>query len=328
MLLRPIVLTLALALTAGLTAAQSSPRVNAAMQAAGTFSWVIHAMDTFGFDILNGIDVVGTTYASKTATEIALRGGDADVLVDDFLGPVLLRANGVAATAIYPYGTAVGGLVVGANSPITSTADLAGAKIAAGSLDDKSLLILRALTISQHGFDVQTASEVIAAAPPLMSQLVGSGEVSAALPLWHWVARMQAAGTAREIMTVADMLGELGLPDDLPNLVVVARDGLDDELKRRFITALDETVAFLIALPNDDPFWQSILDLNLYSLPNRAQFPAVIDRWRRGTTTAWGPEQIDGLVAMVDRLVEVAGAEVVGVSAVPRDAYSDAFVRR
>jgi NitT/TauT family transport system substrate-binding protein len=328
MKLRPLVLALTLTAAFGLAAAQSSPRVNAAMQAAGTFSWIIHAMDTFGYDILNGIDVVGTTYASKAATEIALRGGEADVLVDDFLGPVLLRANGVAVTAIYPYGTAVGGLVVGANSTVSSTADLAGKKIAAGSLDDKSLLILRALTISKHGFDVQTASEVIAAAPPLMSQLVGNGEVTAALPLWHWVARMEAAGTAREIMSVAAMLGELGLPTDLPNLVVVARDGMDDELKTRFITALDETVSFLMTLPNDDPFWQSILDLGLYSLPNQAQFPAVIDRWRLGTTSAWGPEQIDGLVAMVDRLVEVAGAEVVGVAEVPRDAYSDAFVPR
>ena len=328
MKLRSLALTLAFTLAFGLAAAQSSPRVNAAMQAAGTFSWIIHAMDTFGFDVLNGIDVVGTTYASKAATEIALRGGEADVLVDDFLGPVLLRSNGVAVTAIYPYGTAIGGLVVGANATITGTEQLAGVKIAAGSLDDKSLLILRALTISKHGFDVQTASEVIAAAPPLMSQLVGNGEVSAALPLWHWVARMEAAGTAREIMTVADMLGELDLPTDLPNLVVVARDDLDDALKTRFIVALDETVAFLMALPNDDPFWQSILDLGLYSLPNRAQFPAVIDRWRLGTTSAWGPEQIDGLVAMVDRLVEVAGAEVVGVAEVPRDAYSDAFVPR
>lgn len=328
MKLRPLALALTLTLAFGLSAAQSSPRVNAAMQAAGTFSWIIHAMDTFGYDILNGIDVVGTTYASKAATEIALRGGEADVLVDDFLGPVLLRANGVAVTAIYPYGTAVGGLVVGANSTVASTEQLAGVKIAAGSLDDKSLLILRALTISKHGFDVQTASEVIAAAPPLMSQLIGNGEVTAALPLWHWVARMEAAGTAREIMTVAEMLGELGLPTDLPNLVVVARDDMDDELKTRFITALNETVGFLMTLPNDDPFWQSILDLGLYSLPNQAQFPAVIDRWRLGTTSAWGPEQIDGLVAMVDRLVEVAGAEVVGVSEVPRDAYSDAFVPR
>ena len=322
----PLVLVLTAAL--GFGSAQNLPRVEAAMQAVGTFSWIVHGMDTFGFDVLNGIDVVGTTYASKAAVEIALRGGEADVIVDDFLGPVLLRANDIPVTAIFPYATAIGGLVVGVDSTIEGPADLRGATLAAASLDDKSLIILRALTIDQYGFDVQNDSEVLSASPPLMSQLVGNGEADAALPLWHWVARMEAAGTARELMTVADMLGMLDLPTDLPNLVVVARDAMDDELKTKFITALVETVEYMKALPNDDPFWQSILDLQLYSLPDESQFPAVVDRWRLGTVTTWTDAQVDGLVAMVDRLVEIAGADVVGVEAVPADAYSTAFVPR
>lgn len=326
-MIRPLAV-LAAAAVLTFAAAQNPPRVNAAMQAVGTFSWIVHGMDTFGFDILNGIDVVGTTYASKQATELALRAGDADVLVDDFIGPVVLRANGVEVTGIFPYATAIGGLVVGVNSDIQSPADLQGKVIAAGSLDDKSLIILRALTISQYGFDVQDAAEVVAAAPPLMSQLVASGEADAALPLWHWVARMQAAGTARELMTVEAMQTMLGLPTSLPNLVVVARDAMDDDLKTKFIAALIETVEYMKSLPNDDPFWQSILDLQLYSLPNPAQFPAVVDRWRLGTVTTWTDEQVAGLSAMVERLVELAGAEVVGVESVPADAYSTAFVPR
>lgn len=323
-----VLLALALVGTLAVGGAQNQPKVRAAMQAAGTFSWIVHGMETFGFDVLNGFDIEGTTYASKAATELALRGGDADVLVDDFIGPVVMRGNGVPVTGIYPYATAIGGLVVGTSSTIDSLDDLQGATLAAGSLDDKSLLILRALTISQYGFDVQDAAEVVAAAPPLMAQLVANGEADAALPLWHWVARMEASGSARELMTVAEMLGMLGLPTDLPNLVVVARDGMDDALKTAFIKALDETVAFMKGLPNDDPFWQSILDLELYSLPNRAQFPAVVDRWRLGTVDTWGPEQIEGLTAMVDRLVELAGAEVVGVAEIPAGAYTDAFVPR
>jgi NitT/TauT family transport system substrate-binding protein len=321
-------LVLIVASQLSLAIAQGQPTVQAAMQAAGTFSWIVHAMQTFGFDTANGFTVNGTTYASKAATELALRGGEADVVVDDFLGPVLLRANGVAVSAIYPYATAIGGLVVGANSSITGIEDLRGKTVAAGSLDDKSLLILRALTVAMYGFDLQDEADILAAAPPLMSQLVGSGEADAGLPLWHWVARMEVAGTARELMTVADMLGMLDLPTTLPNLVVVARDGMDDGLKTAFIAALSDTVEHLKALPNSDPFWQTILDLQLYSLPNVAQFPAVIDRWRLGTASTWTDAEIDGLVAMVDRLVELAGAEVVGVASVPRDAYTNRHLPR
>ena len=59
-----ILLASLLALALGVASAQSLPRVNAAMEAVGTFSWIVHAMETFGIDTLIGIDVVGTTYAS------------------------------------------------------------------------------------------------------------------------------------------------------------------------------------------------------------------------------------------------------------------------
>lgn len=318
----------ALSIVGAQDAADEERTVQAAMEAVGTFSWIVHAMDYFGTDEANGIDVVGTPYASKQATEIALRSGEADVKVDDFLGPVLLRDAGIMASGIYPYATAIGGLVVPVDSDIQGLADLEGATIAAGSLRDKSLLILRALTISEHGFDPQVDGEVVAAAPPLMMELTASGEVDASLPLWHWVARMEAAGVGREIMTVADMLGQLGLPTDLPNLVIVARDDMPDELKTAFIATLQDTIDVMLETPADDPFWQTILDEELYSLPDPSQFPLVVERWKLGTTSNWTQEQVDGLITMVDRLVELAGAEVVGVESVDPEAYSIEFVPR
>jgi NitT/TauT family transport system substrate-binding protein len=306
-------------------AAQDLPRVNAAMEAVGTFSWIVHAMDYFGTAEANGIEVVGTTYASKQATELALRGGEADVTVDDFLGAVILRGVGVEVSGIYPFAKAVGGLVVPVNSSVTSIEDLRGATIAAGSLRDKSLLILRALAVSQYGFDPQEEGEVVAAAPPLMMQLVASEEVDAALPLWHFVARMDAEGTIREIMPVTDMLEAMGLPGDLPNLMILARDDFDAALKTAFIKTFQDTVDVMLATPTDDPFWQTILDEELYSLPDPSAFPLVVERWKLGTPDAWTQESIDGLVTMVERLVELAGADVVGVESVSPDAYTTAF---
>lgn len=312
----------------GFGGAQEPPTVRAAMEAAGTFSWIVHGMDYFGTAEANGIRVEGTVYASKQATELALRGAEADVTVDDFLGSVLLRSRDVAVSGIYPFAKAVGGLVVPLNSDIDSIDDLRGRTIAAGSLRDKSLLILRALALSEYGFDPQTESEVIAAAAPLMVQLIADAEVDAALPFWHFVARMEAAGQAREVMAVTDMLAALGLPGDLPNLMVLARDDMPAELKTAFIQTLIDTVDVMKATPNDDPFWQTILDMELYSLPDPTAFPRVIDRWRLGTPDGWTEAHIDGVIAMVERLVDLAGEEVVGVASVPRDAYTTAFVPR
>jgi NitT/TauT family transport system substrate-binding protein len=326
MKIRRSLVTLLAAAAFGVAGAQELPTVRAAMEAAGTFSWIVHGMDYFGTAEANGIRVEGTVYASKQATELALRGAEADVTVDDFLGSVLLRSRDVAVSGIYPYAKAVGGLVVPVGSDIDSIDDLRGRTIAAGSLRDKSLLILRALAVSQYGFDPQDESEIVAAAPPLMVQLIADAEVDAALPFWHFVARMEAAGQAREVMAVSDMLGALGLPSDLPNLMVLARDDMPADFKTAFIQTLIDTVDAMKGTPNDDPFWQSILDLELYSLPDPSAFPQVIDRWRLGTPDGWTEAHIDGLVAMVERLVELAGEEVVGVASVPRDAYTTAFV--
>src|SRR5690606_41992690 len=82
--------------------------VRAAMEAVGTFSWVVHALDYFGTAEANGITVVGTPYASKQATEIALSTEEADVKVDDFLEPDLLRHAGPMESGIYPSATAQG----------------------------------------------------------------------------------------------------------------------------------------------------------------------------------------------------------------------------
>lgn len=324
--MRPkLLLVLAAAALLGLVSAQQLPKVNAAMEAVGTFSWVVHGMNTFGIDARHGIEVVGTSYASKQATEIALRSGEADVTVDDFLGAIILRGNGVAATAIYPFAKAVGGLVVPTASEAQSLADLRGSTIAAGSLRDKSLLILRALAISKYGFDPQVDGEVIAAAAPLMQQLIADGEVAAGLPLWHFVARIEGAGLGREIMPVTAMLEELELPSDLPILMILARDSFDAELKRAFLAAFVDTIEAMKALPSDDPFWQSILDLGLYSLPNPALFPAVIERWKFGTPDSWTEASIDAMVAMSQSLLDIGGPEVLGVDAIPRDAYTTAF---
>lgn len=309
----------------GLGSAQSLPKVNAAMEAVGTFSWIVHGMNTFGIDTRHGIDVVGTTYASKQASEIALRGGEADLTVDDFLGAIILRGNGVAATAIYPFAKAVGGLVVPTNGEVAGIADLRGRTLAAGSLRDKSLLILRALAISQYGFDPQVDGEVIAAAAPLMQQLIANGQVDAGLPLWHFVARIEGAGLGREVMPVTAMLDELGLPNDLPILMILARDDFDADLKRAFLAAFVDTVEAMIALPAEDPFWQSILELGLYSLPDASLFPSVVERWKFGTPDSWTEESIDAMVAMSQSLLDIAGPEVLGVDTIPRDAYTTAF---
>lgn len=305
----------------GLAAAQETKTVRVGLQASGTFSWVVHAAEYFGTADEMGLVIEAETYATKQATEIALRSGDVDIVVDDFVGVVQMRSRDVPVRGVYPYSRATGGVVVG--DEVQTIADLAGKTIGAASLDDKSLLILRALSVSQYGFDPQTDSNVIAASPPLMEELLLQGELEVAIPYWHFVPRMTATGEYRDLMNVSEMLSELGLSPDLPLLVIAARDEMDAATLKTFLRVFKAT---LTRMQNDDGVWTSILDNELYSLPDPSVFPSVRSRWEAGLPQTWTQETITGLVELTEALVEVAGAEVVGVEAIDPAAFTTEFI--
>lgn len=313
----------ALLLTLNVAAAQEQQTVRIGLQASGTFSWVVHAMEYFGIDEELGLTLESETYATKQATEIALRSGDADIVVDDFVGVVQMRSRDVPVRGVYPYSRATGGVVVPTDAGIETIADLEGTTIGAASLDDKSLLILRALAVADYGFDPQASSNVIAASPPLMEELLAQGELDVAIPYWHFVPRMTATGDYRDLMEVSEMLEQLGLSSDLPLLVMVARDGMDPELLRTFLRGFELA---LERMRTDDGVWTSILDNELYSLPDPSLFPSVRARWEAGLPEMWTQETISGLVTLTEQLVEVAGAEVVGVEEIDPAAFTTEFV--
>lgn len=308
----------------GLVFAQGTLTIQVGQQATGTFSWITHAIDYYGLDLKYNLDIQEETYASKPATQLAIQAGEVDVVVDDFIGAVSMRQAGVPVHAIWPYSMATGGIVVPADSDIESLADLQGHTIAASSLGDKSILILRAYLSSQYGFDPQEDGMVLQAAAPLMQGLLDNGEIDSAIPFWHFVARMEGSGNYRDIQLVSDLLAEMGFRDDLPILVVLGREGANPEAITSFLTAMQEAIQ-LMKEDSDDGVWQSILDNELYSLPDRSLFPSVRARWEAGIPEEWNQEMIDELVELVDQLVAVAGSDVVGVESLDVSAFTTEY---
>jgi NitT/TauT family transport system substrate-binding protein len=308
---------------AGSGIAQPPPQtVRVGLEAVGTFSWVTFAMEHYGIDEEVGLHLVTTTYATKQAKELALREGQTDIVVDDFVGVLLWREQDIPAKAVYPYSLATGGIVVPADSEIQSIADLRGRRIAATSLRDKSLLILRSLAVANHGFDPQVESEVIAAAPPLMEELLAGGEIDAAIPPWHFVARMVGTGNYREIAAVTDLLAELGVSGEVPILVLAARDDMNPEALHAFLRGMEMTIE---RMRQDEEIWDLILAEELYSLPDPSLFPQVVQRWEAGIPQVWNQEVIENIEELVNNMVELAGAEVVGVSSFNPEAYTTEF---
>ena len=125
------------------------------MQKTGTFAWELAVIRAHGLDKQADLSIQPVELATPEAGKIALRAGNADIMVSDWLWVSRERGLGAKLT-FYPYSSALGAVMVPASSPIRTLADLKGRKLAvAGGPIDKSWLLLQA-SLKQDGIDLKS----------------------------------------------------------------------------------------------------------------------------------------------------------------------------
>lgn len=205
-------------LTLGFAAhAEDVPVLKAAVLKVGTVNWELDTIRHLGLDKQNGFQLEVMGLAGNPATRIAFQGGEADIVVADWLWVARQRADGHDYVFV-PYSKAVGGLMVPKDSEAQSLKDLAGQKIGiAGGPVDKSWLILRAFAEQEYDMDLAAETEQVFGAPPLIFKNALAGETAGAINFWHFAAKMKAKGM-RELISVSDAARALGLDPETPLL--------------------------------------------------------------------------------------------------------------
>ena len=192
-------LFLGAALLASSAAGFAAEKVRVGVLKFGTVNWELNTVKEHKLDAANGVDVEISYFAGEDATNVAMLAGELDVIVSDWLWVSRQRAEGEDFT-MAPYSTSVGAMMVKADSPVKTLADLKGRKIGiAGGPDDKSWLLIQALAKRDHGIDLSVENDVVFGAPPLLSEKAASGELDAVLSFWHFCARLEANGFRRLI---------------------------------------------------------------------------------------------------------------------------------
>lgn len=294
--------------SATLAGAQELPKVRAAVLKTGTVNWELSTITANGLDKAHGFELVMQPYADNGATRVAVEGGEADLMVVDWIWVARQRAAGKDLVAI-PYSRAVGGLVVPADSPAQSLADLKGGKIGiAGGPLDKSWLILRAYAQKELGFDLAAETEQVFGAPPLIFKAGLSGETQGSINFWHFLAKMTAGGM-RELISVDTASLALGLDPDTPLLAYVVTEDFiaaNPGIEKAIYAASREAKALLM---DSDAAWEAIRPQ--MNADNDAEFAELRDGFRAGIPT---PGNVD--VEAADRLLrlmaELGGEELVG----------------
>ena len=201
------------------------------MQKTGTFAWELAVIRAHGLDKQADLAIEVTELASPEAGKIALRAGNADIMVSDWLWVSRERELG-AKLVFYPYSSALGAVMVQASSPIKSLADLKGRKLAvAGGPIDKSWLLLQAAA-KQDGIDLKSEATVVYGAPPLLAAKTLDGEMDATLNYWNFCAALEAKGF-RRLVGIEEILPRLGAQGPHRDDRLCLRRGLGRRQPRR-----------------------------------------------------------------------------------------------
>ncbi len=113
------------AATLAVSSAFAADRIRVAAQKTGTLAWELEILKAHGLDRQAGIDIETTELASTEAGKVALESGSVDLMLSDWLWVTRERALG-DDVVFYPYSSALGAVMVPANSPIRGIADLKG----------------------------------------------------------------------------------------------------------------------------------------------------------------------------------------------------------
>ena len=285
-----------------------APTLRAAVLKFGTVNWELNTIKHHAMDAANGFDLQVQGMAGGAAAKVAFQGGEADVIVSDWLWVARQRAAGKDYVFI-PYSKAVGGLMVGKDSTALSLADLKGEKIGiAGGPLDKSWLILQAYAKKNYGLDLSNETEQVYGAPPLIFKSALSGETAGAINFWHFMAKMEASGM-RKLIDVSEAARDLGLDPNTPLLgYVVKGDMLRDNPELvNGLAAASRAAKDMLAV--DDAEWDRLRPK--MNAKTDAQFDALKAGFRAGIPDA-GPVDEDAAARMLSLMVELGGEDLLG----------------
>ena len=290
------------------SACRATETVRVAVQKTGTFAWELAVIRAHQLDKQADITIDAVELASPEAGKIALRAGNADIMVSDWLWVSRERALGAKLT-FYPYSSALGAVMVPASSPLKTLADLRGRKLAvAGGPLDKSWLLLQA-TLKRDGIDLKSQATITYGAPPLLAAKLADGEMDAGLNYWNFCAALEAKGF-RRLAGVEDLLPPLGAKGRTAMIGYVFDEdwaGAHRDLAARFISVTAKAKEILAA---SDADWQAIAPLTGAS--DEATLRAYRERYRDGIPRRpIADEEADARV-LYGVLAAIGGRDLVG----------------
>jgi NitT/TauT family transport system substrate-binding protein len=294
----------------GASSACAADHIRIATLKTGTLAWELDTLRAHGLDREADLAIESTELASTESGKIALKGGSADLIVSDWLWAARERALG-DDLVFYPYSSALGAVMVPANSPIKDVTDLKGKKLGvAGGPLDKSWILLQALA-RRSGVDLKTQAAIAYGAPPLLAQKALQGETDATLTFWNFSAELEADGM-RPAISMQDVVKDLGASGAVSMVGYVFNGSWGQRhaaLLGRFFAATRKAEEILRNSPAE---WQRLAPR--IGATNPRALDVYRQRFLEGVPQRPLADEVADAQALYHVIAEVGGVELVGPS--------------
>lgn len=303
------------------------PVMRARFEHNGSPRYMLYTMKRLGLDHENGfhldVELVSDELEGGMETvEARLQDGDADLIDIDYISTARERAEGAEIVAIHPYGRTVGGLVAPDDTEIEELADLPGHRIGVVRRLDKNWILTRAACREYHGFDPDVeATPVEAGSKVGLTEMLHEGEVDAILQFWPIVPEITERGPYHEVLPMSRLVQRLsGTDNRLPISTFLTSESFlaeNPETVRGFKGAYRDVVDRLVS---EDELWEEVGE-KLMTYDDPAVVRAVRDGWRDMVVKDWDRETLEGMEQLFDHLLDVAGADALGVDRIPEGTF-------
>ena len=305
-LLRALIVAALAALPVGAAIAADTIRI--AAQKTGTFAWELAVIRAHGLDKDAGLTLEVRELASPEAGKIALRSGDADIMISDWLWVSRERSLG-AKLAFYPYSSALGAVMVPNASPIKTLAELKGRRLAvAGGPIDKSWLLLQA-SLQQDGINLRSDSTIVYGAAPLVAAQMLNGDMDATVNYWNFCAALEEKGF-RRVASIQDIVQHFGAKGPVAMVGYVFDEAWANANQDKLARFIEMTRKAKQILTTSDSAWDDIAKLTGAS--DAATLHAYRDRYREGIPHRRIEDEEKDARVLYHVLAGIGGPELVG----------------
>lgn len=279
----------------------------------GTQSYPPFVIKKFGLDKKYGFNLEVIPFTNPQASIAALQSASIELVVQDWITIARLRNQNVPVIGVAPFLSYVNTVLLPANAEIKTLADLKGKRLGTYTKTGFDWIILQAVAKKQYGLDLASEVTLQEGAPSLLRGSLEQGQLDATLMYNSLTPDMVLSGKAKLLMTIHDVVAELGL-SEAPFLMYAIREDYakqKPENAKAFVAAYQESIDILLS---DADVWKEQGE-------NLKLAPEATEMFRQNASKqfikAFTPAMGDVLNKTFDIVLGTAGAETMGMTAMP-----------